>query len=71
LPIKKKKYNTSPHTATKFTPYKLLFGRKASIPGKLQQKPQLLYNYESLIHDIKQKSQVEWQQAKERLQVAK
>jgi hypothetical protein len=64
-------YNTSPHTVTKFMPYELLFGRKANIPGKLQQKPQPLYNYESLIHDIKQKFQVAWQQAKDRLQVGK
>jgi hypothetical protein len=64
-------YNTSPHTVTKFTPYELLFGRKANIPGTLQQKPQPLYNYESLVHDIKQKFQVAWQQAKERLQVNK
>jgi hypothetical protein len=35
----------------------------------LQQKSQPLYNYESLVHDIKQKFQVAWQQAKDRLQV--
>ena len=64
-------YNTSPHTVTKFTPYELLFGRIAKIPGMLQQKPQPLYNYENLVHEFRQKFQVAWQQAKERLQVNK
>jgi hypothetical protein len=26
-------YNTTPHTMTKYTPYEVLFGRKANIPG--------------------------------------
>ena len=26
-------YNTTPHTLTKFTPHKILFGRKANVPG--------------------------------------
>jgi hypothetical protein len=42
---------------TKYTPYEVLFGRKANIPGKLQQKPVPLYNYDDLIHDIKKKLQ--------------
>jgi hypothetical protein len=42
---------------TKFTPYEVLFGRKANIPGYLQQKPTPLYNYDDLIHDIKRKMQ--------------
>jgi hypothetical protein len=33
-------YNTTPHSVTKYTPYELLFGRVANIPGKLQQTPQ-------------------------------
>jgi hypothetical protein len=59
------------HSVTKFTPYELLYGRIAKIPRILQQKPQLLYNYENLVHDFRQKLQVAWQQAKERLQVNK
>jgi len=50
-------YNTTPHTMTKFTPYEVLFRRKANIPGYLQQKPTPLYNYDDLIHDIKRKMQ--------------
>jgi transposase InsO family protein len=38
-------YNTTPHSVTKYTPYDVLFGRIANIPGKLRQ-PQPLYNYD-------------------------
>lgn len=50
-------YNTTPHTVTKYTPYEVLFGRKANIPGQLQQKTAPVYNYDDLVHDVKQKLQ--------------
>jgi hypothetical protein len=50
-------YNTTPHTMTKYTPYEVLFGRKANVPGKLQQQPTPMYNYDDLVHDIKMKLQ--------------
>ena len=50
-------YNTTPHTMTKYTPYEILFGRKANIPGQLQQKPTPVYNYDDLVHDVKLKLQ--------------
>jgi hypothetical protein len=50
-------YNTTPHTMTKFTPYELLFGRKANIPGSLQQRSRPSYNYDDIIHDVKKKLQ--------------
>ena len=46
-------HNTTPHTMTKYTPYEILFGRKANIPGYLQYKSVPSYNYDDLIHDIK------------------
>ena len=51
-------YNTTPHTMTKYTPCEVLFGRKANIPGQLQQKTAPLYNYDDIVHDVKQKLQV-------------
>jgi hypothetical protein len=50
-------YNTTPHTMTKYTPYEILFGRKANIPGCLQQRSVPSYNYDDLIHDIKRRLQ--------------
>ena len=49
-------YNTTPHTMTKYTPYEVLFGRKANIPGQLQQTPTPVYNYD-IVHDVKRKLQ--------------
>ena len=49
-------YNTTPHTMTKYTPYEVLFGRKANVPGILQQQPTPVYNYD-LVHDVKRKLQ--------------
>jgi hypothetical protein len=50
-------YNTTPHSVTKYTPYEVLFGRTANIPGKLQRQPQPLYNFDDIVVDIKQKMQ--------------
>jgi hypothetical protein len=47
-----------PHTMTKYTPYEVLFGRKANIPGQLQWKTALLYNYDDTVHNVKQKLQI-------------
>jgi len=42
---------------TKYTPYEILFGRKANIPGNLQRRPVPLYNCDDLIHGIKKELQ--------------
>lgn len=42
---------------TKYTPYEILFRRKANISGQLQQKPTPVYNYNNLVHDVKRKLQ--------------
>ena len=60
-------YNTTPHSVTKFTPYEVLFGRIANIPGKLQRKTQPLYNFEDIVMDIKHKMQSCQQTAIEKL----
>jgi hypothetical protein len=50
-------YNTTPHTMTMYTPYEILSGGKANIPGQLQQKTTPVYNYDDLVHDVKLKLQ--------------
>ena len=64
-------YNTTPHAVTKFTPYELLFGRKANIPGSLCKQPQPLYNMEDLVQNLKQKFQSAWTQARANLILGK
>jgi hypothetical protein len=60
-------YNTTPHSVTKYIPYELLFSKIANIPGKLQQIPQPLYNFDDIVLEIKRKMQNCQQLAKERL----
>jgi hypothetical protein len=60
-------YNTTPHSVTKYTPYEVLFGRVANIPGNLQQAPQPLYNFDDIVMNIKHKMQGCQHLAKERL----
>jgi len=42
----------------KYTPYEIVFGRKANLPGQLQQSTAPLYNYDDIVHDVKQKLQI-------------
>ena len=42
---------------TKYAPYEMVFGRKANLPGQLQQRTAPLYNYGDTVHDVKQKLQ--------------
>jgi hypothetical protein len=60
-------YTTTPHSVTKFTPYGILFGRIANIPGTLQRQPEPVYNYDDIIFGIKYKMQECHKKAKERL----
>ena len=41
----------------KYTPYEIVFGGKANLPGQLQQKTAPLYNYDDTVHYVKQKLQ--------------
>jgi hypothetical protein len=67
LPFASFTYNTTPHSVTKYAPYEVLFGKIANIPGKLQQIPKPLYNFDDVVLEIKHKMQNCQQQARERL----
>jgi hypothetical protein len=47
-------HNTTRHSATGYTPFELLFGRKANIPNSLTKPPQLDYNEDSQVTNIKE-----------------
>jgi hypothetical protein len=40
---------------TKHTPYEILFGKKANVPGQIHQQSTPVYNYDDLVHDIKRR----------------
>lgn len=64
-------YNTTPHTATKYTPYELLYGFKPEIPTSLQRSPEVYYNYDNYTYDLKNKLQNGYKIARENLIKAK
>lgn len=47
-------FNTTPHTATGYPPHELLFGRKANIPGRLQEPQSTpLYTYDDYVKELR------------------
>lgn len=61
-------YNTTPNVGTKYTPFEMLFGRKANLPGLLQKKPEeMLYNPDDVVREIKLRLQTCAQIARENL----
>lgn len=64
-------YNTTPHTKLKYTPYELLFGKKANLPGTLQKPVKVTYCYDDYVINIKQKFRKTWEEARENLKDSK
>lgn len=64
-------YNTSENAATKYTPFKLLFGWNPRIPGSLAREPEVVYNYTNYLADLKNKLQNAHAVAKQNLVDAK
>ena len=65
-------YNTTPHTVTKFTPFELMYGRLANLPGELQKGPiSPLYNYDDFVANTKHKLKVSHEIARQNLIKAK
>lgn len=60
-------YNTTPHTATKFSRYELLFGFKPEIPSSIQREPEFRYNYDNYVDELKARLQHSYQSARENI----
>jgi len=50
-------YNSTIHTSTNYTPYKLVFGHKPTIPAILPKKVEPQYNYDHYVFDLKRNMQ--------------
>jgi hypothetical protein len=65
-------FNTTPHTATGFTPHELLFCRKPNIPGVLQKEPpETQYTYDNYIKELQSRLQSSYQLAQNNLKSQK
>jgi hypothetical protein len=60
-------YNTTEHTATGYTPFELVFGRKSTLPSTLADNPGPQYNYNDYVTELRRKLQMAHQIAKENL----
>lgn len=47
-------FHNTPHTATSFTPFELVFGHTPILPTSITNKPEFSYNYDDYVTDLKQ-----------------
>lgn len=64
-------YNNSVHTATRFTPFELVFGRSCQLPSNLVSKIDPVYNFENYPIELKYRLQVACNEAANNLKVSK
>lgn len=57
LPYAAFTFNTTPHTSTKFSPFELLYGRKAKLPTSITKSPEVIYNYDDYTNELKARMQ--------------
>ena len=71
LPYAMFAYNTTPHTATGFTPFELMYGHRATIPTALTKPPKETYSYEDYAQELRERIRATNLIAKENIQQAK
>jgi len=64
-------YNTTPHTATAYTLFELIYGHQATLPTALSLPPKPTYLYDDYAEELKQKLRATQQLAKAHLNEAK
>lgn len=64
-------YNTTPHTATGYTPFELVYGHPVTLPSALANPPKPSYTYDDYAQELKQRLRATNQIAKERLKEEK
>ncbi|KAM0737154.1 Retrovirus-related Pol polyprotein from transposon 412 [Formica fusca] len=60
-------YNTTPHTATGFTPFELIYGHRATLLTTLSQPPKPTYTYDDYAQELKEKLRASQQIAKKHI----
>ena len=64
-------FNTTPHTATGYTPFELLYGRQANLPSTLSTPPKLTYSYDNYAKELRERIRASNRVAKENLKEEK
>ena len=64
-------YNTTPHTATGYTPFELVYGHQAEILTALTKSPKLTYNYDDYAQELRERLRATNQIAKENIKEEK
>jgi transposase InsO family protein len=60
-------YNTTEHSATGYTPFELIFGRKLTLPSALKYNPDPQYNYDDYVTEMRSRLQTAHKVAREDL----
>jgi len=64
-------YNTTPHTATGYTPFELTYGHQAELPTALTKPPKPTYNYDDYAQELKERLRATTQLARKRVKEEK
>jgi len=64
-------YNTTPHTATGYTPFELTYGYQAELPTVLTTPPKPTYNYDDYAQELKERLRAITQLARENIKEEK
>lgn len=71
LPYAMFTYNTTPHTATGYTPFELLYGHQAALPTTFTTAPKSTYSYDDYVSELRERLRAAHQIAKTNLQEEK
>jgi len=71
LPYAMFTYNTTPHSATGFTPFELTYGHQAILPSALARPPKPTYSYDDYAQELRERLRATNQLAKDHLQEEK
>jgi len=62
--------NTTPHTATAYTPFELIYGHRATLSAALSLSPKPTYTYDDYAEELKQRLRATQQVAKSHINEA-